>query len=47
MTLKFEPALASDERAVVHLWKACGLTVPYNDPATSPPAEVVIDPWIV
>lgn len=33
MTLKFEPALEADERAVVYLWKACGLTVPYNDPA--------------
>jgi len=34
MTLKIEPAQEADERAVVHLWRACGLTVPYNDPAT-------------
>ncbi|MCJ8143648.1 GNAT family acetyltransferase [Ancylobacter sp. A5.8] len=33
MTLKIEAAGAADERAVVHLWRACGLTVPYNDPA--------------
>ncbi|MFT0861183.1 GNAT family acetyltransferase [Ancylobacter sp. G4_0304] len=33
MTLKIGPAAAADERAVVHLWRACGLTVPYNDPA--------------
>lgn len=34
MTLKIEPAGATDERAVVYLWRACGLTVPYNDPAS-------------
>lgn len=34
MTLKVEAAAAADERAVTHLWRACGLTVPYNDPAT-------------
>ncbi|GLK74085.1 GNAT family acetyltransferase [Ancylobacter dichloromethanicus] len=34
MTLDIGPARASDERAVVALWQACGLTVPYNDPAT-------------
>lgn len=34
MTLKIEPAHEGDERAVVHLWQACGLTVPYNDPAS-------------
>jgi len=34
MTLRIEPAGEADERAVVHLWRACGLTVPYNDPAT-------------
>lgn len=33
MTLKIEPACAADEGAVVALWQACGLTVPYNDPA--------------
>lgn len=33
MTLKVGPASAADERAVTHLWRACGLTVPYNDPA--------------
>ena len=27
------PAKADDEGAVVALWKACELTVPYNDPA--------------
>ena len=28
------PAAAGDEAEVVALWRACGLTVPYNDPAT-------------
>ena len=34
MTLLIEPATEHDERAVTHLWRACGLTVDYNDPAT-------------
>lgn len=34
MTLTIGPAAEVDERAVVYLWRACGLTVPYNDPAT-------------
>jgi ribosomal protein S18 acetylase RimI-like enzyme len=34
MTLKTEPARAADEEAVIALWQVCGLTVPYNDPAT-------------
>ncbi|QIB34944.1 GNAT family acetyltransferase [Ancylobacter pratisalsi] len=33
MTMTIEPATANDERAVVYLWRACGLVVPYNDPA--------------
>jgi ribosomal protein S18 acetylase RimI-like enzyme len=28
-----QPAGVEDEDAVVALWKSCGLTVPYNDPA--------------
>ena len=27
-----EPAIADDEAAVVALWRACGLTRPWNDP---------------
>ncbi|MCS0494376.1 GNAT family acetyltransferase [Ancylobacter sp. MQZ15Z-1] len=34
MTLAIGAATPADERAVVHLWRACGLTVPYNDPAS-------------
>lgn len=33
MDLTFEPALAAEEEAVASLWRECGLTVPYNDPA--------------
>ncbi|MDF2621717.1 MAG: GCN5-related N-acetyltransferase [Xanthobacteraceae bacterium] len=33
MDLTFEPALADEEEAVASLWRECGLTVPYNDPA--------------
>ena len=33
MTLTVRPATAADEPAVVALWRACGLTVSYNDPA--------------
>ena len=31
--MKIRSALPEDEAAVVALWQACGLTVPYNDPA--------------
>ncbi|MDR6952893.1 ribosomal protein S18 acetylase RimI-like enzyme [Ancylobacter sp. 3268] len=34
MSVPIEAARATDEAAVVALWSACGLTVPYNDPAT-------------
>lgn len=34
MTITIQPASAADEKAVVYLWRACGLVVPYNDPAT-------------
>lgn len=34
MTLAIEPAAAADEAEVVALWRACDLTVPYNDPAS-------------
>ena len=33
MTLTVRPATDADESAVVALWRACGLTVSYNDPA--------------
>lgn len=33
MDLTLEPALAAEEEAVAALWRECGLTVPYNDPA--------------
>lgn len=33
MDLTFKPADAADEDAVAALWRECGLTVPYNDPA--------------
>jgi ribosomal protein S18 acetylase RimI-like enzyme len=32
--MKIRSAIPEDEAAVVALWQACGLTVPYNDPAT-------------
>jgi len=32
MSLKIRPALATDEAAVVALWRACGLVTGYNDP---------------
>jgi ribosomal protein S18 acetylase RimI-like enzyme len=31
--MKIRSALPEDEASVVALWQACGLTVPYNDPA--------------
>ena len=31
--MKIRSAQAEDEAAIVALWQACGLTVPYNDPA--------------
>jgi ribosomal protein S18 acetylase RimI-like enzyme len=31
--VKIRSATNADEAAVTALWKACGLTVPYNDPA--------------
>jgi ribosomal protein S18 acetylase RimI-like enzyme len=31
--MKIRSANPEDEAAVVALWQACGLTVPYNDPA--------------
>jgi ribosomal protein S18 acetylase RimI-like enzyme len=31
--MKIRSATAADEAAIVALWQACGLTVPYNDPA--------------
>ena len=34
MSVTIEAARATDEAGVVALWRACGLTVPYNDPAT-------------
>jgi GNAT superfamily N-acetyltransferase len=34
MSLTVKSAAAEDERAVVALWRACDLVVPYNDPAT-------------
>lgn len=33
MDVTIRPAAAEDEDAVVALWRACGLTVSYNDPA--------------
>ncbi|RAI28298.1 GNAT family N-acetyltransferase, partial [Rhodoplanes elegans] len=33
MTPTIRPAAAEDEDSVVALWRACGLTVSYNDPA--------------
>jgi hypothetical protein len=32
--MKIRSATAYDEAAVMALWQACGLTVPYNDPAS-------------
>jgi ribosomal protein S18 acetylase RimI-like enzyme len=32
--MKIRSATVNDEAAVTGLWKACGLTAPYNDPAT-------------
>jgi ribosomal protein S18 acetylase RimI-like enzyme len=32
--MKIRSATAEDEAAIVALWRACGLTVPYNDPST-------------
>jgi hypothetical protein len=32
--MKIRSASADDEAAVMALWQACGLTVPYNDPAS-------------
>ncbi|GLK85097.1 GNAT family acetyltransferase [Ancylobacter defluvii] len=34
MSVTIEAAQETDEAGVVALWQACGLTVPYNDPAT-------------
>lgn len=34
MTPEIEPATASDASAVIALWHACGLTRPWNDPAS-------------
>ncbi|GAB4066375.1 GNAT family acetyltransferase [Ancylobacter sonchi] len=34
VSLAVAPARPEDETEVVALWRACGLTVPYNDPAT-------------
>ncbi|MFA6606112.1 MAG: GNAT family acetyltransferase [Sphingomonas sp.] len=34
MTPEIEPATAADAPAVIALWHACGLTRPWNDPAT-------------
>ena len=31
--MKIRSATLADEAAVTALWKACGLTVPYNDPS--------------
>jgi ribosomal protein S18 acetylase RimI-like enzyme len=31
--MRIRDARSPDEEAVVSLWRACGLTVPYNDPA--------------
>jgi hypothetical protein len=31
--MKIRNAAAADEPAIIALWKDCGLTVPYNDPA--------------
>ena len=31
--MKIRSATLEDEAAIVALWQACGLTVPYNDPA--------------
>ena len=31
--MKIRSATKADEAAVTALWEACGLTVPYNDPA--------------
>jgi len=31
--MKIRSATPQDEEAIVSLWRACGLTVPYNDPA--------------
>ena len=31
--MNIRAAMAEDETAVTALWKACGLTVPYNDPS--------------
>lgn len=31
--MKIRAASAEDEATIVALWQACGLTVPYNDPA--------------
>jgi len=33
MTLEIRPAQETDEAAIAALWAACGLVVPYNDPA--------------
>ena len=33
MTLSVRPCTAVDRDAVVALWTACGLVVPWNDPA--------------
>ena len=32
--MKTRCATPADEAAIIALWKECGLTVPYNDPAT-------------
>lgn len=34
MALNISPAAAQDEDATIALWRDCGLTVSYNDPAT-------------
>jgi ribosomal protein S18 acetylase RimI-like enzyme len=31
--MEIRPAKSSEESALIALWAACGLTVPYNDPA--------------
>jgi ribosomal protein S18 acetylase RimI-like enzyme len=31
--MKIRSAIPEDEADIVSLWRACGLTVPYNDPA--------------
>ncbi|MEM7343031.1 MAG: GNAT family acetyltransferase [Chloroflexota bacterium] len=42
--MKIRPFQESDQAAVIDLWKACGLVVPWNDPAKDIARKLKVDP---